>query len=172
VTLTVEASNATAYQWRINGNNVSEGTGGTTASYTAAVTANATYTVVVGNAGACSITSDNAMLSLTATGCADTFIHCEGFTKISPVETEGYLLRQETYEFCNAKDNASGWRLPTGSELACIYDKRNLLAAPLSMSAYGGRDENQGTWRTLIMSNGKVYVWSNADSKSNFRCVK
>jgi uncharacterized protein (TIGR02145 family) len=64
VKLTVAASNATAYQWRKNGSDVSEGSNYTTAAYTtAALAANATYSVVVYN-NACSTVSDNAVVTV------------------------------------------------------------------------------------------------------------
>jgi hypothetical protein len=67
VTLSVAASNATAYQWkRNNGANVTNGSGGTTAQYTtAALSANATFKVVVSNDAGCSVTSTNAVITVT-----------------------------------------------------------------------------------------------------------
>jgi uncharacterized protein (TIGR02145 family) len=66
VTMTVTASSVTtAYQWRKNGINITdEGTGYTTATYTTtvALSANATYSVVVAN-GSCSVTSSNALIA-------------------------------------------------------------------------------------------------------------
>jgi uncharacterized protein (TIGR02145 family) len=65
VTLSVATSNATAYQWKKNGANVTDGSGGTTANYTtAALTANATYSVVVSN-GACAVASTEALITVT-----------------------------------------------------------------------------------------------------------
>jgi hypothetical protein len=66
VSLSVVASGATAYQWKKNGVNVTDGSGGTTTNYTtAALTANATYTVEVGN-GSCSVTSSEALVQVYA----------------------------------------------------------------------------------------------------------
>jgi uncharacterized protein (TIGR02145 family) len=71
VQLSVRATNATAYQWRKNGNNVSDGSGGTTANYiTAALTAGATYSVVVAN-GSCSVASNSAVVSIKTEGCTN-----------------------------------------------------------------------------------------------------
>lgn len=65
-TFTVAATGGNlTYQWKLNGNNVTVGTGGTTNTYTVPVTAaNAgTYTVVV--TGACgAVTSNNAVLTV------------------------------------------------------------------------------------------------------------
>jgi uncharacterized protein (TIGR02145 family) len=64
VTLSVTASPVTAYWWRKNGSATSEGSNYTSAAYTtAALTAGATYSVVVAN-GSCSVTSDNAVVSM------------------------------------------------------------------------------------------------------------
>jgi uncharacterized protein (TIGR02145 family) len=69
--LTVAASNATAYQWMKDGSSVTDGSGGTTTSYTtAALYANATYSVVAGN-GACSVTSNEALVSMKAASAAE-----------------------------------------------------------------------------------------------------
>jgi hypothetical protein len=67
-TLTVSASNANIWQWRKNGNNVTDGSGSSTNSYTtAALSANATYSVVVSNGlAACSATSNNALVTVYA----------------------------------------------------------------------------------------------------------
>jgi uncharacterized protein (TIGR02145 family) len=67
VQLTVAASSATGYQWMKNGSNVTDGSGGTTASYrTGALSGNATYTVVESNA-ACTVTSNAAYITATGT---------------------------------------------------------------------------------------------------------
>jgi uncharacterized protein (TIGR02145 family) len=64
VQLSVTASSATAYQWKKGSANVLDGTGGTTANYTTApLSGNATYTVVVSN-GACSTTSNSALVTI------------------------------------------------------------------------------------------------------------
>jgi uncharacterized protein (TIGR02145 family) len=69
VQLSVSASNAAAYQWRKNGANVTDGTGGTSTSYsTGALTDNATYTVEIGNAS-CSVTSSNATVFIKTEDC-------------------------------------------------------------------------------------------------------
>jgi hypothetical protein len=131
VSLTVVANPATAYQWKKDGVNVTNGTGGTAATYTtAAVTANATYTVVVGNAGACSTTSDNALVSVKTTGCYDTIDQssCTGtinFTYISKMKSEGSMNWSTAITFCNSK--GSGWRLPTQTELLCICSMKGQL---------------------------------------------
>jgi hypothetical protein len=64
--LTVAATNATAYQWKKDGYDVSDGDGGQSATYTTApLTDNATYSVVVTNGiAACSTTSDNAVVTV------------------------------------------------------------------------------------------------------------
>jgi hypothetical protein len=130
VTLTVVASPATAYQWRKNGADVTDGTGGTSASYTtAAVTAQANYTVVVGNAGACSTTSKNALVSITTSGCYDTIDPTDcadiAFTYISNVKNEGYMDWNTAVTYC--RGIGPGWRLPTLSELYCICMKKSQL---------------------------------------------
>jgi uncharacterized protein (TIGR02145 family) len=67
VMLSVTASNTTAYRWYKNGSATGEGSNYTSAAYTtAALTAAATYSVVVAN-GSCSVTSSNAVVSVTTT---------------------------------------------------------------------------------------------------------
>jgi uncharacterized protein (TIGR02145 family) len=67
VQLRVVATGATAYQWRKDGNNVTDGSGGTSATYTtAALSASATYTVVVSNTE-CSVTSSAALITRITT---------------------------------------------------------------------------------------------------------
>jgi uncharacterized protein (TIGR02145 family) len=81
VQLRVVATGATAYQWRKNGVAIlSEGSGYTSATYTtAALSANATYTVVVSNAG-CSVTSSAAPVTLITL--------VTDFTKFTPFSSE------------------------------------------------------------------------------------
>jgi hypothetical protein len=64
--LSVTASSATAYQWKKNGVDVTDGSGGNTANYTTApLTENATYTVVVMNGtSACSATSSDILVTV------------------------------------------------------------------------------------------------------------
>jgi hypothetical protein len=64
VSLSVVASSATAYQWKKDGLDVTDGTDGNTDIYiTASLTANATYTAVVSN-GSCSVTSSDALVEV------------------------------------------------------------------------------------------------------------
>jgi hypothetical protein len=119
VSLSVVASNATAYQWKKGSSNVVDGSGGTTANYTtAALTAGATYSVVVAN-GACSVTSNNALVSIQTDGC-DNFTLCPGFTIVSTVSHEDnsrmYWMTADGY--CRGK--GTNWRLPTLTELKCL----------------------------------------------------
>ena len=87
--LSVSADNATAYQWFKNGVAVTEGTGHNTAKYTTvALKSDATYKVVVSNAGACSATSNEAKLTVKSccnspgsTATFTTFKPCEPVTK-------------------------------------------------------------------------------------------
>jgi uncharacterized protein (TIGR02145 family) len=105
LTLRVVAANATTYQWKKNGVDVTDGTGGTSATYTTgALTANATYTVVVSD-GTYSVTSDEApvivisypttaptltasagtvcegtAITFTPTGGSNYYWNCSGFT--------------------------------------------------------------------------------------------
>jgi hypothetical protein len=142
LTLEVVASPATAYQWKKNGDDV---TGGTAATFTtAAVTANATYTVVVGNAGACSTTSDNALVSIKTTGCYDQIdaSSCTGtinFTYISNAMSEGSMDWPTANTLCNSKEG-SGWRLPTFDELKCICTKKGQLSSSFVNFYYWSSD--------------------------------
>ncbi|MDR0613594.1 MAG: hypothetical protein LBG45_09010 [Dysgonamonadaceae bacterium] len=104
VQLSVTATNATAYQWKKNGNNVTDGSGGTTANYTtAALSANATYTVVVSNTlSACSTTSNSAVVSVAtcchASGATVTFA---AFNPCSSAATGDYWYLTDTRESGN-----------------------------------------------------------------------
>jgi hypothetical protein len=84
-TFTVAASGSNlTYQWKLNGNNVTVGTGGTTNTYIVPVaTANAgTYTVVV--TGACgTVTSNNAVLTVQ---------NCTSVPNVDAVITEAKLM--------------------------------------------------------------------------------
>lgn len=71
--LTVAADNITGYQWRKNGADVTDGTGGTSAAYTTdVVSSNATYTVVVTDAAGCSTTSNASRVTPTGTAPGST----------------------------------------------------------------------------------------------------
>ncbi|MDR0728648.1 MAG: hypothetical protein LBF19_00775, partial [Prevotellaceae bacterium] len=73
VTLSVVAPGATAYQWKdIDGNDVTTGSGGTTANYTTgALTANTAFWVEV-SSGACTVKSDEAVVTVNLTPAAPT----------------------------------------------------------------------------------------------------
>ncbi|MDR0737672.1 MAG: hypothetical protein LBF39_01205 [Prevotellaceae bacterium] len=72
VDLSILASDATAYQWLKNGVAVTEGSGYDRADYTTAeLNSEATYAVIVGNAGACSVTSDEAVVTMKQSGCCN-----------------------------------------------------------------------------------------------------
>jgi hypothetical protein len=113
VSLSVVASGATAYQWKKNGANVTDGTGGTTANYTtAALTANATYTVVVSN-GSCSITSTAALVTLTAapgitTQPTASSTVCAGSTVSLSVVASGATAYQWKKNGTNVTDGTGG----------------------------------------------------------------
>jgi uncharacterized protein (TIGR02145 family) len=72
VQLSVVASNATGYQWKMNGANVTNG--GTSANYTTTPLSNSsTYTVMIGNT-ACTVTSSAAVITTrTAPGSTTNF---------------------------------------------------------------------------------------------------
>jgi hypothetical protein len=107
--LRVTASNATAYQWKKDGQDVTDGTGGTSASYTTgALTAEATYTVVVSNAAGCSVTSSSIPVTviappdITLSGAnVQTVDYCEPITTIE-------------YSAANSTFALSGGSLPAG----------------------------------------------------------
>jgi uncharacterized protein (TIGR02145 family) len=115
-TLRAAASNATAYQWYKNNAATTEGSGYASQTYTtAAMTATATYSVVATNGGACSTTSNDAVVSITAIGCCtlagatdyiDWFFPCSD----AAIGTEWYLadMREssnpQTYTVRKMKD--------------------------------------------------------------------
>jgi hypothetical protein len=179
VTLGVVANPATAYQWKKNGVNVTNGTGGTAATYTtAAVTANATYSVVVGNAGACSTTSDNALVSIKTSGCYDQIdpTGCSGsinFTYISNVTSEGSMNWSTANTFCNNK-TGSGWRLPTHDELRCICSKSAQLASSYLQGWYWTSTlTSTGNYNIVQLSSCPVFGYADTPSAvHNVKCVK
>jgi hypothetical protein len=125
-TLSVTATNATAYQWKKGSSNVADGSGGTTANYTtAALTAGATYSVVVAN-GACSVTSNNALVSIKTDGCSH-FTLCPGFTEVSTVSYENNTTVNWPTADSYCKNIDDNWRLPTESELVCMCSNKASL---------------------------------------------
>jgi hypothetical protein len=170
VTLKVVASPATAYQWKKNGANV---TGGTSANYTtAAVTANATYSVVVGNAGACSTTSDNAPVSLKTAGCLDHVTGCSGFTFVSNTKSEGYMQSSDAITYCNAKANGP-WRLPTVAELLCICSNKSQLQSGYHATSYWSISRFSTAGRYAIdFSNCAVLECGPLALEKEIKCVK
>jgi hypothetical protein len=104
VKLTVAASNATAYQWKKGSSNVSDGVGGQSATYTtAALTANATYSVVVYN-NACSTVSNNAVVTVHTASTAPTALNastttvCSG-SPVTLTASGGTLGTSASYQF-------------------------------------------------------------------------
>jgi hypothetical protein len=89
VQLSVAANNATAYQWRKNGENVTDGTGGTTTHYvTGALSASATYSVVVSNGGTCTVTSADAAVTVHTAPIAPTGLSSNVITICNGVATD------------------------------------------------------------------------------------
>jgi uncharacterized protein (TIGR02145 family) len=85
VSLSVTTSNADAYQWLKDGAPVTAGSGHNAVHYTTEpLEADATYKVVVGNAGACSITSNEAIVTIKKTGCCDAPGSTVTFTDFNP----------------------------------------------------------------------------------------
>jgi uncharacterized protein (TIGR02145 family) len=70
VSLSVTATDAAAYQWLKDGAPI-PGNGNTAAYTTPVVTGDNVYKVVVGNAGACSVTSNEVTVGLKKSGCCD-----------------------------------------------------------------------------------------------------
>jgi uncharacterized protein (TIGR02145 family) len=95
VTLSVTASPVTAYLLRNNGSATSEGSNYTGAAYTtAALTAGATYSVVVAN-GSCSVTSNDAVVSMKTSGCG---VQPQGScTYTEPAEVGTFAAFDKTY---------------------------------------------------------------------------
>jgi hypothetical protein len=175
VTLTVAASPATAYQWRKNGENV---TGGTTATYPiAAVTANATYSVVVGNAGACSTTSDNAMVSIKTTGCYDQIdpSGCNSWvtaTYVSNVMSEGTMNWADANTFCKNKEG-SDWRLPNEYELQCMCSKKENIIYGFTDGSYWSESQSYGYAHFILSFTDCSYTDFGYDTQLHeVKCVK
>jgi uncharacterized protein (TIGR02145 family) len=107
VQLSVAANNATAYQWRKNGVNVTDGSGGTTTHYvTGALSASATYSVVVSNGGACTVTSADAAVTVHTAPTAPTGLSsnitaiCNGVvTDITLTAADGAVGSGAVYEW-------------------------------------------------------------------------
>jgi uncharacterized protein (TIGR02145 family) len=112
VSLSVTASSTATYQWKKNGVDItSEGSGYATANYTtAALTGNATYTVVVSNGlSACSATSSNALVTVNA---LPTIARSGGAASQSV--NQNVAISAITYTASNATSISRGGSLPTG----------------------------------------------------------
>jgi uncharacterized protein (TIGR02145 family) len=89
--LSVVASPITAYQWKKNNANVADGIGGTSANYTtAALSGNATYSVIIFN-GSCSVTSNNALVTVNTPPSAPTGLSSNISTICNGVATAATL---------------------------------------------------------------------------------
>jgi uncharacterized protein (TIGR02145 family) len=130
--LKVAASNATAYQWRKNGSDVSEGSNYTTATYTtAALTATATYSVIVSNGmDACSTTSDDAVVTVHA---LPTITLASGST--TQTITYGAAMTSIKYNTANAT-SATPSNLPPGVSGAWASNTYTVSGKPTSVGTY------------------------------------
>jgi uncharacterized protein (TIGR02145 family) len=87
INLSVTANDVTDYQWLKNGVAVAEGSGHDKADYTTAVlNSDAIYTVVLGNAGVCSVTSNKAAVTMKK-GCCDAPGSTSSFKTFNPCAT-------------------------------------------------------------------------------------
>jgi hypothetical protein len=106
VQLSVAAANATSYQWKKNGVDVNDGSGGTSANYTTGtLNSSATYTVEVSN-GACSVMSEAAVVTVNTPPEAPTSLSsdiptiCSGMpTVMSLTATGGTTGSGAVYEW-------------------------------------------------------------------------
>jgi uncharacterized protein (TIGR02145 family) len=103
VQLSVVADNASGYQWRKNGANVTDGSGATSATYTTgAVSSNATYTVMVDNTG-CSVTSTDALITALAESVTapNSIVNFTAFVPCSTAPTGTVWYLTDTRETSN-----------------------------------------------------------------------
>jgi uncharacterized protein (TIGR02145 family) len=119
VQLGVAATNATAYQWKKNGANVSEGSGYTTANYTtAALSGNATYTVVVSNGlSACSTTSNDAPVTVYTAVSPGTITTASAIT---PAGTAPWVTVQSASPASGGSGNLTYLWVRTGTSAATL----------------------------------------------------
>jgi uncharacterized protein (TIGR02145 family) len=88
VELSVAATGATSYRWLKNGEPATEGSGADKAAYTtAALQKDATFRVVIDNAGACSVTSNEVKVAIKTSGCCDAPGATVTFTAFNPCTT-------------------------------------------------------------------------------------
>ena len=100
-TLSVVANNVTAYQWKKDGANVTDGSGGTSANYTtAALTTGATYSVIVTN-GACSTASSDAVVAMDEGCCHAPGVKDVTFADFNPCAGAPY---GSSYTLTDARD--------------------------------------------------------------------
>jgi uncharacterized protein (TIGR02145 family) len=171
--LSVTASGATGYQWKKNGANVTDGSGGTSANYTTAVlTASATYTVEVRNDW-CTITS--APANITIEVCCTPASATVNFTAFNAcpdaaVGTTWYL--QDTRETNNPQTYKV--RKMAGGRIWMIQDMKfgDLCGTGFvgSASDQTGHVSSSGTYygdcRTNTYANaGYLYDWAGAINK-------
>jgi uncharacterized protein (TIGR02145 family) len=129
VKLTVAATNITAYQWKKGSSDVSDGDGGQSATYTtAALAANATYSVVVYN-NACSTVSSNAVVTVHTASTAPTALDastttvCSG-SPVTLTASGGTLGTSSSYQF------------GTGSETLTATTATTYTHSPTSSATY------------------------------------
>jgi uncharacterized protein (TIGR02145 family) len=132
VSLGVTASPATAYQWKKDGNNVTDGSGGTTSNYvTAALTAGATYSVVVAN-GSCSVTSDDAVVTVNA---LPTISRSGGAASQSV--NQNAAITTITYTASNATSISRGGSLPSGVTGSISTTTLTISGTPSATGTFG-----------------------------------
>jgi uncharacterized protein (TIGR02145 family) len=139
--LSVTAGNATAYRWWKNGSATSEGSGTASNQYTTtALTAGATYSVIVAN-GACSVTSGNAVVSMATSGCCTAPGATVNFTAFNPctnATTGATWTLQDTRE----SNNNQSYKVKKMAD-GHIWMVQDLKFGNLCGTSFSGSSSNQ-----------------------------
>jgi uncharacterized protein (TIGR02145 family) len=166
--LSVVASNVTGYQWKMNGANVTGGSGATSANYTSGtLSSNATYTVVVGNA-ACTVTSNAAYVTATGT-VPNTTVN---FTAFNPcpnaaIGTVWYLT--DTRESGVSPSNTQTYKVRKMAD-GHIWMVQDLKFGNLCGSTFTGSTSNQTDKVTSLTDKtyyGDCTTLTNSDTPDN-----
>lgn len=121
-TLAVVAEDVKYYQWRRNGVDVSNGANLNSSTYKGSTNEMANYTVLLRDeTGACEVESHVATITPDPTSAP---LSCGICTKVADAGTVNYSSSRSACP--------SGWRLPTTTELQCMYNNRGTVPVTAS----------------------------------------
>jgi hypothetical protein len=129
------------------------------------------YTITTTNSTGCSTPQATGKIFVCRSKAAASWTTCSGFTQITNEQYEmcAPVAFIAAPPFCASK--GTGWRMPTQTELKCMYEHRGTLPGGYIVSTYLWGEYTTGTGRYIDFSDGTGNI-TGAGSLRYVKCVK